>query len=479
MTVNRERIKLIKPALHNPRDEVTGKGPVLYWMSRNQRAADNWSMLYARELALRYKLPFLVCFCMVSGFAEARKRHYRFMLEGLQEVAGVLDRFNIPFIPLFGSPKEKISGLAKEAGASALIVDFDPLRVKREWYAGVCEKVNIPVYEVDGRNVIPAWHTSEKQEYAARTIRPKIHRLLPEFLEEFPSLERHPYNEEGGTYASAAPWERLFNEADKLSEGPDVSWIEPGESAARRRLKEFIENVLPFYHLRRNDPTKNSVSGLSPYLHFGQLAAARAALNVRKAAPDIEDAAVEGGAAERFYEAAKAFLEELIVRRELSDNYCRYNSGYDSVKGFPDWARKTLNKHRNDRREYIYSREELEEGRTHDPLWNAAQIRMVRYGTMHGYLRMYWAKKILEWNPSPEEAVDHAVFLNDAYQLDGRDPNGYTGVAWAIGGVHDRPWGEREIFGTVRYMSYAGCKRKFDVKQYIEEADRPPDFTGR
>jgi deoxyribodipyrimidine photo-lyase len=157
------------------------------------------------------------------------------------------------------------------------------------------------------------------------------------------------------------------------------------------------------------------------------------------------------------------------VRRELSDNFCYYNQDYDHFQGFPEWARKTLDDHRGDEREYLYPLEEFEAARTHDPLWNAAQLEMVQRGKMHGYLRMYWAKKILEWTASPEEAQEVAIFLNDRYELDGRDPNGYVGIAWSIGGVHDRAWKERPIYGKVRYMSYKGAAGKFDVQAYIDK----------
>jgi deoxyribodipyrimidine photo-lyase len=195
------------------------------------------------------------------------------------------------------------------------------------------------------------------------------------------------------------------------------------------------------------------VSDLSPYLHFGQIASQRVAWEVRRAEAPAE--------------AKQAFLEELIVRRELADNFCYYNPAYDQVAGFPAWAQQTLDQHRRDPRDYLYELPDWEAGRTHDDLWNAAQLEMVRRGKMHGYLRMYWAKKILEWSATPEEALATAIYLNDRYELDGRDPNGYTGVAWSIGGVHDRPWGERPVFGKIRYMSRAGCQRKFNVEQYI------------
>ena len=218
-------------------------------------------------------------------------------------------------------------------------------------------------------------------------------------------------------------------------------------------MESFIAERLESYNTLRNDPTKNALSNLSPYLHFGQISAQRVVLEVEKAKSDPE--------------SKKAFLDEILVWKEIADNFCYYNPGYDRFESFPDWAKKSLNAHRHDRRTYIYTLEEFEAGKTHDPLWNASQMELLRTGKMHGYMRMYWAKKILEWSESPEKALEIAICLNDRYELDGRDPNGYAGIAWSIGGVHDRAWREREVIGKIRYMSYEGCKRKFDVKLYI------------
>ncbi len=233
-----------------------------------------------------------------------------------------------------------------------------------------------------------------------------------------------------------------------------MKWIEPGEAAARAQLSDFLSRRLHRYDSDRNDPTLDGQSNLSPYLHFGQISAQRAAIQALAGTADTT-----------------SFLEELVVRRELAENFCYYNPNYDSVAGFPDWAKETLRSHERDRREYLYSILELEAARTHDDLWNAAQKEMQCLGKMHGYLRMYWAKKILEWTKSPADAMRIAIYLNDRYELDGRDPNGYTGIAWSIGGVHDRAWKEREIFGKVRYMSYNGARAKFDVKAYINKVE--------
>jgi len=234
-----------------------------------------------------------------------------------------------------------------------------------------------------------------------------------------------------------------------------VDWIKPGAKNAINTLGNFLEYGIFKYKLERNDPNSiEAVSNLSPFLHFGQISAQRVVLELLKINID------EGNKA--------AFLEEIIIRRELSDNFCYYNKFYDSFEGFPNWAKNSLKKHLNDPRPYLYNIEELENCLTIDDLWNAAQKEMITKGKMHGYVRMYWAKKILEWSITPEDALYKAIYLNDRYELDGRDPNGYTGIAWSIGGLHDRAWGEREIFGKVRYMSYNGCKNKFNINKYID-----------
>ena len=313
--------------------------------------------------------------------------------------------------------------------------------------------IGVSLEEVDAHNVVPGWLASPKAEYGAYTLRPKLKKLLPEFLEDFPQLSRHPVGWEGER--PAIPWDHLTSTLAIDTTVPEVTWIAPGERQARAALAYFLEHKLPFYGERCNDPAQDGQSDLSPYLHFGHLAAQRVALEVEQR---------RGRDASR-----EAFLEELVVRRELADNFCFYQPHYDTFAGFPAWAQKTLNQYRGDRREQIYTAAELESGRTHDELWNTAQREMVRRGKMHGYLRMYWAKIILEWTASPEEAQAVAIDLNDRYELDGRDPNGYAGIAWSLGGVHDRAWFDRPVFGKIRYMSYNGCRNKFNVDAYINQ----------
>ena len=441
MPVNSKRVKILLKGQEK-------NGPVIYWMSRDQRVNDNWALLYAQELAKERNSPMVVAFCLSTEFLGATTRQYRFMLRGLKELEHNLKELNIPFFLLLGDPGREIPHFLNNHSASVLVSDFSPLRINRDWKKTLTEEIATTFYEVDAHNIVPCWYASPKQEWAAYSFRPKVHRLLPEFLEDFPAIQRHPYQwqkwEENDWKAAESSIR-----ADTISE---VKWIKPGEAAAIEHLAVFLNHKISRYDSERNDPARDGQSNLSPYLHFGQIAAQRVVLQVLASMQD-----------------SSSFLEELVVRRELSDNFCYYNTYYDSFNGFPNWARETLRIHEKDRREYLYTPKEMQTAQTHDDLWNAAQLEMVCRGKMHGYLRMYWAKKILEWTESPAEALQAATYLNDRYELDGRDPNGYTGIAWSIGGVHDRAWKEREIFGKVRFMSYNGAKAKFDVKAYIQK----------
>lgn len=443
--MNKNRLKTLKEGKRE-------QGPVAYWMSRDQRVRDNWALLWAQDTALEHQSPLVVIFCLVPAFLNASFRQYIFMLKGLEETERNLATFNIPFYLLSGSPERVIPDWLKVHNIRTLVTDFDPLKIKRFWKQSISERIHIPFYEVDTHNIVPCWVSSQKQEYGAYTIRPKIHRALKEYLEEFPPLKKHPT-----PWKKEVPkidWREVRQSLTMLHSVPEVHWLNPGEGAAHSALDTFIEERLSEYRASQNDPTKEGQSNLSPYLHFGQLSAQRVALEVTKA--DVEKPTKE------------VFLEELIVRRELADNFCFYNQHYDNFKGFPQWARETLDKHRGDPRPYLYTCDQFERAETHDALWNAAQREMVKRGKMHGYMRMYWAKKILEWTESPETALEISIHLNDRYELDGRDPNGYTGIAWSIGGIHDRPWQERPVFGKIRYMSYNGLRAKFNVKRYIE-----------
>jgi deoxyribodipyrimidine photo-lyase len=429
------------------------QGNVLYWMSRDQRAADNWALLAARDQADILGGQLIVVFCFAPSFLDATWRHYAFMLAGLHETERDLRAKGIAFHLLWGDPAVEIAKFVAENNIAGVVTDFDPLRLKRSWDESLAVSLTVPFWQVDAHNIVPCWLASPKQEFAAYTFRPKISKLLATYQEDFPSLRP----QDQSSLPPAVDWpavESSFVEkhltVDKLLSPAPLS---PGSLAAQKRLAGFL-NRLDIYAAERNNPVADAQSGLSAYLHYGQLSAQRVALAV-------EQAVGWSGAAE-------SFLEELVVRRELADNYCHYCDHYDTPAGFPAWAGKSLAEHASDPRPTSYSLRELEGALTSDDLWNAAQRQMSTTGRMHGYMRMYWAKKILEWSPDACEAQKRAIFLNDKYSLDGSDPSGYAGIAWSIGGVHDRAWPERPIFGKVRYMNRRGCDRKFKTAQYID-----------
>jgi len=429
------------------------QGGVAYWMQRDQRVQDNWALLYAQEESLKVNETFSVVFNLVPTFGTTTLRHYDFMFRGLKEVEEELQALSIPFILLQGEPTKTIPAFVKEHGIGQIITDFNPLRFTDLWRQKIANCIDVRFSEVDAHNIVPCWIASPKEEFAAYTFRPKIHKILGEFLTVFPKVQKQSIVR-GFTSNSIQCGELHASHMTNETVLP-ISWIRDGGKEGRKNLKDFCDHRLEQYSTKRNDPNENFLSHLSPYLHFGQISTQRVALEVQGS--DVPK------------EAKDTYLEELIVRRELADNYCFYNTNYDTVAGAHAWAQKSIKEHVSDVREFIYTKEEFEKAKTHDDLWNAAQVQMVREGKMHGFMRMYWAKKILEWTPDVQTAIDIALYLNDTYELDGTDPNGVVGVMWSICGVHDRAWTERPVFGKIRYMNYNGCKRKFDVKAYVEK----------
>jgi deoxyribodipyrimidine photo-lyase len=427
-------------------------GPIIYWLSRDQRVKYNWALLAAQQLALAYKQPLVVVFNLHSSFLGATERQYQFMLTGLKELEVSLKQKNIAFQIVLCDDLSALINLAKNISAGAMITDFSPLKINRAWKKTVAQQLDCPLFEVDAHNIVPAWLVSDKQEFAAYTFRPKIKRLLDKYLISFPTLKKHPYPY---LFQIRNDYQAIENNLTIDRQVKMVSGFKSGEKAAYQAARNFIKNRLPYYNEQRNNPNLSAQSDLSPYLHFGQLSAQGLALMIQASDAPLTD--------------KEAFLEELIVRRELADNFCLYNENYDNQKSLPQWAQLTLKKHASDKREYVYSKQEFELAHTHDKLWNAAQLEMIKTGKMHGYMRMYWAKKILEWTKDVETAFKIAIYLNDKYELDGRDPNGYAGIAWSLGGVHDRAWSERAVFGKIRYMNENGCRRKFDVDAYIQK----------
>lgn len=420
----------------------------MYVMSRDQRLHDNHALLAAQAAANDQQLPLHIVFFLYDKTGLRAREHYQFMLDGLRVLAQDAQELNISF-SLFAA-SEALDQLAK-LNPTAVYFDYSPLRGSRLFKQNIASQLTCPVYEVDTHNVVPVWVASDKQEFAARTLRPKIHRLLPAYLQEPTKLMKHAYGS-AKQHLDEAFKQKVI--AGSVSNGQKLQWGS-GEDAAQSALADFMQHRLGAYAEQRNDPSVNGLSELSPYLHFGQMSSLRVALNVI--------------ATGKHATSADVLLEEMIVRKELSDNFCHYNQAYDTLNGAPDWAKQTLQDHAQDAREFMYTKSQFTAAKTHDEAWNAAQRQLTRSGKMHGYMRMYWAKKVLEWTESPEQALDILIYLNDFYSIDGGDPNGYVGILWSIAGLHDRPWFERAVYGKVRYMNASGLRRKFAIDAYIEQ----------
>ena len=447
--ISDKRIKLL-----NESDSRKGDY-TLYWMQQSQRTELNHALEFAIQRANKNNNPLLVVFALTDNYPEANVRHYRFMLEGLQQVSAALGRRKIKFVLRIGSPPAVVTDLAEDA--SEVVCDRGYLRHQVEWRKEVFKSASTRVWQVESDAVVPVETASDKREYAARTIRSQLNKAADNFLEDLDTtaIENDSTilakNGEGLSDLAAL----LENLAvDRSVES--VAEFVGGTSRAKAHLRQFIESRLADYG-NRNDLTDARVSYLSPYLHFGQISPVQVALQIKALA--------------RNGEQTESFLEELIVRRELAINFVHYEKDYDSTKCLPDWATETLDKHEDDRREYQYTTSELEAAETHDPAWNAAMTEMKHRGYLHNHLRMYWGKKIMEWTNTINHAYRTTLALNNKYFLDGRDANSYANVLWLFG-LHDRAHAEREVFGKVRYMSYDGLKRKCDLKEYIRKVSK-------
>lgn len=449
---------------------ATGGKCVVYWMERAQRGVDNHAIDLAVAISNQLALPLVVYFAGISNFPHANLRHYAFLQQGLPDIAEDLASRNISYV-MRCAPHDSRERFLSDVSAAICIGDENPLRIPESWRAELARSISIPFWTVDTEVIVPS-KLIVKAQFGAYTIRPRLYRLLPEFLVPYANPDADlTWKRPEGLQADSvhkdmtAGWKDL----DRTVQ-PVAQWV-GGTHAGLKRLHLFTTHMLSQYESKRNKPETDGTSAMSPYLHFGQVGSQTIALAVAKAAE--HDPSLQS--------AKESYFNELIAWRELAVNFVKYNPHYDSYEAAEDWAKKTISEHIRDEREHIYTLDQLESGSTHDTLWNAAQTQMVVSGWMHNYMRMYWAKKILEWTPDVETAMTYAVHLNDKYFLDGRDPDGYAGIAWAILGKFDRAWGIRPIFGKRRYMSGASTGKKFDSKLYIRQmanlADRQSTFS--
>lgn len=446
----KERIKKLNDKPINPHGKF-----IVYSMEASQRVYFNHAIEFAISIANEYQKPMITIFNLTDKYKHSNQRYYKFMIEGLIELRKHFNQRGIKFII---NKSDYVSGSIEfSKNAVALVTDRNYLKLQRSWREKVAGSVDVAVFQVESDVLIPIETVSNKMEPYAFTIRKKIMNLFNHFLQPFDHLElKVKLNEsdfEGMEFSNAEEYLQLLD-INKEVKSVD-KYFKGGYSEAKKLLKLFIEQKLSHYKEFRSDPTKDFQSDLSPYLHFGQISI-HEILNEILKNYDFND------------ENVQSFINEAIIWRELARNFCFYNPNYNQYEGIPGWAKKSLEEHFKDKREIIYSLDELEFAKTHDPYWNAAQIQLLRTGKMHNYMRMYWAKKLIEWTHYPKDAFNIACYLNDKYELDGRDPNGYAGISWCFG-THDRPWFERPIFGQIRYMNDKGLERKFDIKAYLEK----------
>jgi deoxyribodipyrimidine photo-lyase len=423
-------------------------------MQAAQRARYNHALEHAIDRANELGKPVVAAFGLTADFPQANARHYHFMLEGLQGTQRDCHDRGVRMVVRAQSPVACIPDLAQDA--CLVVVDAGHLKIQRQWRAEVAQAVGCGLVEVETNLIVPVEEASDKENFSAGTLRPRIHRKLDAYMVEL--KPRTVCKDSLGLRLDGldlSDIDRLIVDLKVDHSVGRVDGFHGGADEAQRRLDDFLANRLDAYPAERNDPNLDAQSHLSPYLHFGQISPLHVAMQTKR----------------KRGRGKEAFLEELIVRRELSHNFVHYNPRYDSFDCLPPWVMRTLDFHGRDKREHVYALEQFEAAQTHDPYWNAAQREMTLTGKMHGYMRMYWGKKILEWARTPREAYRIALYLNDRYELDGRDPNGYAGVAWCFG-KHDRAWADRPVYGKVRYMNAAGLRRKFDPDAYVKRIER-------
>ncbi len=421
---------------------------VVYWISRALRTIDNQALYAAQQEALKYNEPLLVFFNLHANFPYANQRNMDFLLKGLAEVSLKLKVMNIPTLVMQGDILSNLDKLNQKVEIRSIFTEHHVLRPIKAMHEQVgiwAHQHKISFTKVNTACVIPVWIASPKLEYSAKTIRNKIMNQYVPYLEQTYPLVSHPYPSLIKECFTVKDVELILSKHNwkQLS----LSSLNPGEDAANEVLDDFVQNRLQNYD-HRNEIDSQGQSHLSAYLHFGMISPLKMIRTVK----------------ETNHPNAALFIEEAMVRRELAENYCFYQEAYDSLKGAWPWAQVTLNSHRFDQRPYHYTLNQFEHAQTHDELWNRCQRMVVEDGYLNSYLRMYWAKMVLLWSESPQSAIDILITLNDTYFLDGRDPNGYTGIMWSVAAVHDRPWFDKPIHGLIRAMGKDGTLKKTKIK---------------
>lgn len=452
--------------MHNDRIKLIYEGNdpsgsyVLYWMQQSQRVLYNHALYYAIEKSNQEHLPLVVVFNILPNYKDANLRHYMFMLEGLKEVSDTLNHLNITFILTYGDPTFSLERVFRDA--SLIIMDKAYLKpgrkMRNDVYLMMRDKfIDKTIYQIESDVIVPVRSVYLKPAYGAYTIRPTLMKHIDTYLD----IDDIPIYQMNQSYPIKGDLE-ITQYQEWVKTLPIDMSVKPypkfkgGYLEAKKHLNDFLNDKF-IHYMDRSDPSLVVQSYMSLYLHFGQISPM-----------DIYKFVTSNQQIVDLKEELDAFIEQLIVRRELAFNFVSYHTDYDKFSGMTeDWAYLTMEQHKNDIRPVLYNIQNIELSKTHDPYFNAAMTEMRITGFMANYMRMYWAKKIMEWSIDMKTAYERIVFLNNKYFIDGRDPNSYSNIAWCFG-KHDRPWQERPIFGKLRYMNDQGLKRKFNMEAYLE-----------
>lgn len=483
------RVRALRDAAPRP-----DGGYVLYWMIMYRRPGWNFALQHAVAWAERLGRPLVILEALRCDYPGACDRLHRFILDGMRDNARAFEGRGVryhPYVePSLGAGKGFLAALA--ARAAVVVTDDFPAFMIPRMTGAAAARIETRFEAVDSNGLYPM-RATDIVFPTAYAFRRHLQRALHQHLRDFPAadplagarLQAPPQiAPELAARWPAASEAVLAGDRASLAALPLDHSVGPvetpgGHAAAAAALERFVSARLDRYPEDRNEPGRDGTSRLSPYLHFGHISAHQVFDTVARHEGWSEERLAAKATGKRtgwwgVSEAAEAFLDQLITWRELGFNFCAHRSDYDRYESLPDWARRTLEKHERDPRPHVYTMDDLEAARTHDPLWNAAMIQLKREGWFHNYMRMLWGKKILEWSPTPRDALAAMIHLMDKWSLDGRDPNSYTGYFWTLG-RYDRAWGpERPIFGTVRYMSSENTARKLDVREYLRRyAARP------
>jgi deoxyribodipyrimidine photo-lyase len=456
-----ERVRVLNSAPQRERAQY-----VLYWTQTDRRAEANFGLHFAAGLANSRGLPLLVYEGLTCTYPQANDRIHTFMLQAVPETERAMKKLGAGYCFYLRRKRDDANDVLYRlaAHAAAVVTDDYPAFIAARHNQSVPARIGVAFYAADSSCIVPM-SRHEKHAYGAYTIRPRIHKLLPEYLKPAPEVKlKHRWP--ARLNAAISPWHtevkgnipQLVAACEIDHRVPPSIAFDGGRKQAQKRLTHFLQQKLHRYASERNDPSRHATSDLSPYLHFGHIAALEIALAAQEYAAHHDLVAAE-------------FLEELIVRRELAFNFARFATDMQSFRDLPEWAKLNMIKHATDARTLMYTPRQFEAAETYDALWNATQKELLLRGKIHGYYRMYWGKKIIEWSPTYEDALGTMIHLHERYALDGRDPNTYTNILWCFG-LHDRPWPERPVFGTFRWMSLEGMKRKTDVQAYIDEIEQ-------